>query len=96
MIGAVVSVTVTVNMQVLELPAASVAVLVTVVVPSGNVAPDAGVETTVTVEQSSLARTVKLTAAEQLPGSLGTMMLAGQTMEGGELSVTVTVNVQAD
>ena len=39
---------VTVNVQFPALPAASVAVHVTVVVPTGNVAPDAGTHTTVT------------------------------------------------
>jgi hypothetical protein len=40
--GAVVSTTLTWKLAVLELPAASLAVHVTVVVPSGNVDPDAG------------------------------------------------------
>ncbi len=44
--GAVVSCTVTVNDPDELLPAASVAVQVTVVVPSGNVLPDAGEQTT--------------------------------------------------
>ena len=46
--GACVSLTVTVNEHVLVLFEASVAVHVTVVVPTGNVAPDAGTHTTVT------------------------------------------------
>jgi hypothetical protein len=49
MVGAVVSFTVTVNVQVAVLFAASVAVHVTVVVPFWNVDPDAGVQTTVGV-----------------------------------------------
>jgi hypothetical protein len=49
--------------------------------------------TTVGTEQLSLAVTVKLTAAEQeLTGAL-TMMLAGQVMLGGVLSMTVIVCV---
>ena len=83
-IGPVASVTVTLNMQVRVLPAASVALLVTVDVPSGKVEPDGGLETTVTAEQSSLARILKFTTAEQLPGSLGAVMLDGQTIVGGD------------
>ena len=41
--GAVVSLTVTVNVLLAEFPAASLAVAVTVVVPSGKVEPEAGV-----------------------------------------------------
>ena len=62
--GASLSLTVTVNEQLSLLPAASVATDLTVVVPLGNVEPDAGVETTVTPGQLSLAVTVKLTTAE--------------------------------
>jgi hypothetical protein len=50
--------TVTVNVQVDLLPAASVAFAVTVVVPFGKTDPDAGLETTVTLEQLSVAVTV--------------------------------------
>ena len=46
---------VTVNVQLAVLPDASVAVAVTVVVPTGNTEPEAGVETTVTPEQLSVA-----------------------------------------
>ncbi len=67
--GFSVSVTVTVNEQVDVLPDASVAVLVTVVVPFGNVEPDAGLETTVTPGQLSVAVTLKFTTAEHFPGS---------------------------
>ena len=48
-VGACVSFTVTVNVQVAVLLDASVAVQVTVVVPFGKVEPDAGAQTTVTV-----------------------------------------------
>jgi hypothetical protein len=50
-----VSLTVTVNEQLLVLPDASVAVQVTVVVPFAKAVPDAGVHTTVAVEQLSEA-----------------------------------------
>jgi hypothetical protein len=44
-----------VNVQIETLPAASVAVTVTVVVPFGKTDPEAGLETTVTLEQLSVA-----------------------------------------
>ena len=53
--GGCVSLTVTVNEQVAVLPAPSVAVAVTVVVPFGKLEPEAGVDATVGVEQLSLA-----------------------------------------
>jgi hypothetical protein len=96
MLGALVSKTVTLNVHVRVLPAASVAVLVTVDIPSGKAEPDDGLETTVTAEQSSLARTLKFTTAEQMPGSLGIVMLVGQRIVGAVLSSTVTVNEQVD
>jgi hypothetical protein len=45
--------TVTVKLQVAVLPDASVAVQVTVVVPTGNVEPEGGLQATVTPEQLS-------------------------------------------
>jgi hypothetical protein len=50
-----VSLTVTVKEQVELLPAASVAVTPTVVVPFGKTDPEAGLETTVRLEQLSVA-----------------------------------------
>jgi hypothetical protein len=47
--------TVTAKLQLVVLPAASVAVQVTAVVPSGKREPDAGVQETVTPGQLSLA-----------------------------------------
>jgi hypothetical protein len=61
--GASVSVTVMVNMQEAVLPEASVAVAVTVVVPSGKALPEGGIATTVTPGQLSVAPTLKLTTA---------------------------------
>jgi len=52
------SLTVTVNVQVDLLPAASVAVTVTVVEPLGKTEPEAGLETTVRLEQLSVALTM--------------------------------------
>jgi hypothetical protein len=53
-VGASVSFTVIVNVQVAVFPEASVAVLVTVVVPGGNKLPEAGTLVTVTLEQLSV------------------------------------------
>jgi len=53
-VGACVSITVIVNVQVAVLPAASVAVDVTVVAPTGKKLPDAGLLATVTPGQLSL------------------------------------------
>ena len=79
--------TVTVKVHVEELPHASVAVEVTVVIPRGKVLPEAGEETTVNVpEQISVAATVKLTTLLHSPLEI----LAGQVMAGG---VTSTVHV---
>ena len=82
MTGAPTSLTVTVKLQLRELPAASVAVATTVVVPNEKTEPDALLVTTVGTEQLSLAVTVKLTAAEHVPGGALTVMLAGQVMVG--------------
>jgi len=62
--GGVASITVTVKVPIRVLPTPSVAVLVTIVVPSGNAEPEGGLDETVAGEQSSLARTLKLTTAE--------------------------------
>src|SRR5438105_3749147 len=91
MTGASTSLTVTVKLQLRELPAASVAVATTVVVPTGKTEPDAGLLTTVGTEQLSLAVTEKLTEAEHVPGGALTAMSAGQVMVGGVLSMTVIV-----
>ena len=75
------------------MPAASVAVEVTVVVPIGNKLPDAGTDVTVTPGQLSVAVGVKLTVAPHWPGLLPTDILAGQVIVGGCTSFTRTVNV---
>ena len=89
--GACASLTVTVKVQLAVLPAPSVAVEVTVVVPFGNANPDAGLLTTVALEQRSDALTVKVTTAVHCPGSAFRVMFAGHDIEGGVLSTTVTV-----
>lgn len=88
--------TVTVNIQVDLLAAASVAVAVTVVVPFGKTDPEAGLETTVMLEQLSVAVTVKLTTAEQRLRAVEVMMLAGQLKTGATVSFTLTVNEQLE
>jgi uncharacterized membrane protein len=59
--GCWLSVTVTVNMQLAVLPLASVAVLVTVVTPTGKVLPLGGLLTRFVTPQLSVALTVKVT-----------------------------------
>ena len=94
------SFTVTVKAQVLVLPLASVAVQVTVVVPSGNIEPLAGLQLMLEPGQLSLALAVKFTCAWQSPLRLSApvlvvvVMLAGQVATGGSLSTTVTVKLQ--
>src|SRR6266576_5657309 len=61
--GPSVSLTVTVKVFVSVFPAASVAVDVTVVAPLGNTEPEAGLLTTLTPAQLSVAVTVKVTTA---------------------------------
>jgi hypothetical protein len=74
-----------------ELPKASVAVLVTVVVPIENVLPEAGVLATVTGPQLSVAAGGEMltTAPAALVNSV--VIGAGQEIVGGVLSTTVTV-----
>src|SRR6266850_2144422 len=93
MTGPVVSVTVTVNDAVLWLPCASVAVHVTVVAPTGNVDPLAGVQVVATAPSSvSVADAVKVKTA---PAALvaSTVAFAGTVTTGPVVSVTVTVKV---
>ena len=92
--GTCVSFTVTVNWQVLILPDASVAVTVTVVVPTGKKLPDAGTLVTTTPGQLSVAVGVKLTLAPHWPAVLGTIIFAGQVTTGNCTSLTLMVNVQ--
>src|SRR5437899_5617921 len=89
--GAPTSLTVTVKLQLRELPAASVAVAFTVVMPTGKTEPDAWLVTTVGTEQLSLAKTVKLTVAEHVPAGAFTIISAGQEIAGRVLSMTVIV-----
>ena len=90
--GGCASTTVTSNMHIAVLPAASVAVDVTLVVPTGKVDPDGGTDTTVTVTQVSVAVTVYVTFdLEHCPGLALTVIGAGHSMAGGVVSRTNTV-----
>src|SRR5205823_694390 len=90
--GASLSATVTTSGQVAVLPAASVASVITVVVPSGNADPDAGVETIFTLdEQVSVAVGANGTGALHAPGLAGTEISSGHVSCGGVLSTTVTL-----
>src|SRR5436190_1753625 len=92
MVGGCLSSTVTVNVQELLLPELSVAVLVTVVVPTGNEEPLAGLLTTVTEPaQLSDVGMAKVTLLAQEPAAALAVMFPGQVIEGGCLSSTVTV-----
>jgi hypothetical protein len=84
--------TVTVNMQVFELPDASTTVHVTVVTPLAKADPLAGRQLGVpTPEQLSLTVGANVTTAEQTLGSVLLMMGAGQVIDGGCVSLIVTV-----
>jgi hypothetical protein len=95
MAGASASTTMTLNVHVVTLFAASLAVYVTVVVPFGNVDPGAGpVLTHDAMPQLSVrVGTVQVTTAEQRPGAVFTEMSPGQLeITGDSVSCTLTVN----
>lgn len=74
----------TVKLQVAVLPAASVAVQVTVVVPTGKHDPEGGLQTTPTPGQLSLAVVVKLTTTQgTVTVGVTPTMFAGQVITGG-------------
>jgi hypothetical protein len=91
--GGCVSSTVTVNVHVLVLSLVSRAVLVTVVMPTGNANPLAGTLVRLLTRQLSAALTVKVTLLVQTPGARFTVRFAGQVICGSCVSITVTVNV---
>ena len=77
------SVTVTVKLQLLVLPLASVAMLVTVVTPTGKGLPLAGLLTRLVTLQLSVALTLKITLLRlQRPGSAVSTRLPGQVITG--------------
>ena len=80
---------VTVKAQLAVLPDASVAVHVTVVVPTGKQEPDGGSHTTVTPGRLSLAVAEKLTTTHRsLIVADFAVTLAGQVIVGGVVSTT--------
>ena len=88
------SFTVTVNVQVDVLPQTSVAVEVTVVTPTGNAKPEAGLLTTLTTPlQLSVAVTAAILGAGTVAAQL-TVTAAGQVMDGACTSLTLTVKEQ--
>ena len=74
--------TVTVKAHVAVLPCASVAVLVTVVTPTGKLVPLAGLLDTVTPGQLSVALTLNVTLLLDAPGAALTLIFAGQVICG--------------
>ena len=77
------SVTVTVKVQLLVFPLASVAVFVTVVVPTGKVLPLITLLTRLVTLQLSVALTVKVTLLRlQRPASADSTRSPGQVMRG--------------
>ena len=82
MAGGCMSLIVTVNEQLEELPAASLALQVTVDEPFGKLEPDGGAQTGVTAPQLSAAVTLNGTTAEQRLGSLPAVMFPGQLIVG--------------
>src|SRR5262245_7479814 len=92
--GGVVSTTVTVKEPVAMLPWPSSAEQLTVVVPSGKLAPEAGLQTTVRgPTQASMALAVKVTVAWPPPVH-SVVMGEGKLRLGGVVSCTVTAVVQ--
>jgi len=82
--------------QIVRFVQSSVAVQVTVVVPTGNKLPDAGEHVTATLASAlSVAEGNGYEATAPLAEHATMLMLAGQVMTGGVRSrMTVTVNVQ--
>ena len=70
---------------------------VTVVTPLLNAEPEGGAQTTpgFGVQLSDATGVANVTTAEQRPGSVLTVMLAGHVMTGGVMSTTVTMALQA-
>lgn len=85
--------TVTVKLQLAWLLFESVAVQVTVVVPKGKVEPDGGAH--IAVAPGQLSFTVGagyVTTFDVCPGEAVVLTLAGQTIEGGVLSIVMVTS----
>ena len=85
------SFTVTSKLHCVWFPAASVAVAVTVVVPTGKVLPEAGVLTTETPGKLSVAVTVKFTTAPQTLASLSVVISPTHVITGGSVSIMLNI-----
>jgi hypothetical protein len=95
MTGATLSTTVTLNVQVRTLPVGSVAVYVTAVTPTGNVAPGEKLLVSVALQLSVAVGGVHVTTLLQV--DVVTETLAGHPeMTGCVTSFTTTLNVQVD
>ena len=97
-VGGVMSILIPLTTQVAVLPAASVAVQVTVVVPLGNAVPEGGSQTTFTgPEPLSLVVGVgNVTTAVQRPGSVFGVRLAGSPNRYDPLcTIAAAASVQA-
>jgi hypothetical protein len=81
--GGSMSLTVTVKLQAVVLPFASVAVQVTGVTPLAKLDPLAGTQPNPTPGQLSLITGVKPTTCVQAPGAALVTMLAGHVLDGG-------------
>ena len=76
------------------LPLISVALVVTVVVPTGNTDPLAWLTLLLAIAQLSPKITLKVTGAPQVPAAAFTVMLAGTVIVGSWLSITCTLQKQ--
>ena len=83
--GGCVSLTVTENTQADMFPDKSFTEQLTAVVPFGNVEPESGLQTGALIpgQLSPTTGGAYFTTAEHWPGSLATVMFAGQAMAGG-------------
>src|SRR5678816_3084855 len=87
------STTVTVKLAVSTFPWLSVAVTVTGVIPTANTLPLAGLATTVSTAQLSVALNRKVTLLEQTPLAATTLIFPGIVITGFWSSTTVTVKL---
>jgi hypothetical protein len=88
------SITLTLKVHRLVLPAPSSAVHCTRVVPTAKMDPEGGLQTTAEPLQLSEAEGAKSTRASHRPLLAATMIFVGQSRFGGSVSRTVTLNVQ--
>jgi hypothetical protein len=95
MVGGSMSLTVTLKLQLVVLPEASVAVQVTRLIPAGKAVPFVGLQIRLTLVQLSVAVASKVTTWPQSPGAVLVTMSVGHEIVGGSVSLTVIVKVQA-